>query len=116
MDLYHAWFNLMPGVSDVQFSDRVHEYLGHLKEAGLIAGYRLTRRKLGLGAPGLGEFHIIIEVEDLAQLDRAFDAVAARSDPTETLHRAVNSQVSNSVFALYRDFPDPVRKFGDEKF
>lgn len=116
MDLYHAWFNLNPGVSDADFSDRVHNYLGHLKDEGLIAGYRLTRRKLGLGAPGLGEFHIIIEVEDLSQLDRAFGTVAARSGPTEALHHSVNSQVSDAVFALYRDFPDPVRKYGDEKF
>lgn len=116
MDLYHIWFNLKPGVHDTDFSDRVHDYLGHLKDAGLIAGYRLTRRKLGLGAPGLPEFHIIIEAENLAQLDRAFDEVAARSGPAEGLHHAVNSQISDAIFALYRDFPDPVRKRGDEKF
>ena len=116
MDLYHVWFNLKDGVSDTDFSDRVHDYLGHLRGDGSIAGYRLTRRKLGLGAPGLHEFHIIIEVENLAQLDRAFDTVAARSGPAEALHHAVNSQVSEPVFALYRDFPDPVRERGEEKF
>jgi len=116
MDLYHVWFNLKDGVSDTDFSDRVHDYLGHLKGDGSIAGYRLTRRKLGLGAPGLHEFHVIIEIENLAQLDRAFDKVAARSGPAEALHHAVNSQVSDPVFALYRDFPDPVRIRGEEKF
>ena len=116
MDLYHVWFNLRDGVRDTEFSDRVHDYLGHLKENASIAGYRLTRRKLGLGAPGLHEFHIIIEIENLAQLDRAFETVAARSGPAEDLHHAVNSLVTDPVFALYRDFPDTVRERGSEKF
>jgi hypothetical protein len=47
----------------------------------------------------------MIEVKDLAQLDRAFDHVAERSEPTETFHFGVNSLVQNVRFALYRDFP-----------
>lgn len=116
MDLYHVWFNLRDGVRDTEFSDRVDAYLGHLAADGLIASYRLTRRKLGLGAPGLQEFHIMIEVEGLAQLDRAFETTASRGDPVESLHHEVNSLVKDAVFALYRDFPDAVRQRGDEKF
>lgn len=69
MDLYHAWCDLKPGVGDVDFSERVAAYMGHLKAQGLIEGWRLTRRKLGLGQPGLGEFHLMIETTDLAQLE-----------------------------------------------
>lgn len=116
MDLYHAWCNIKPGVSDAEFADRVRSYLGHLEAEGLIAGWRLTRRKLGLAGPALPEFHLLIEVEGLAQLDRAFGRVAARSGPVEGLHHAVNSLVTDASFALYRDFPDPVRKRGEEKF
>ena len=115
MDFYHVWCNLKPGVGDLEFSDRLAAYLDHLRGAGSIVGWRLTRRKLGLGA-GLGEFHIMIEVKDLAQLDSAFSRVAARDEPVEGLHFAVNSLVRDKVFALYRDFPDPVRKRGEEKF
>jgi hypothetical protein len=74
------------------------------------------RRKLGLGAPGLGEFHVMIETKDLAQLDLAFERVAGRSEPVEGFHFGVNSLVANPVFALYRDFPDPFRQRGAEKF
>ena len=116
MDLYHVWCNLRPGVGDLEFGDRLAAYLGHLENAGLIAGWRLTRRKLGFGPPGLGEFHIMIEVGDLAQLDAAFGHVAARGEPVEGLHFGVNSLVCDVVFALYRDFPDPVRNRGEEKF
>ena len=71
MDLYHIWCDLKPGVSDVAFAEEVSSYLGSLEEDGRIGGWRLSRRKLGLGPPDLGEFHITIEVRDLAQLDQA---------------------------------------------
>jgi hypothetical protein len=116
MDVYHVWCNLKAGVSDVAFCDRVDAYLGKLQADGLIAARRVTRRKLGLGPRELGEFHITIEVHDLAQLDRAFLTVAERSGPIEGLHQAVNSLACDLTFALYRDFPDAVRKRGEEKF
>jgi hypothetical protein len=94
----------------------VSAYKGHLRNQGLIAAWRLTRRKLGLGPPGLGEFHLMIEVRDLAQLDAAFQRVATRTEPVEGVHFGVNSLVQNAVFALYRDFPDPVRQTGQERF
>jgi hypothetical protein len=116
MDLYHAWFNLKPGVSDTGFSDKLASYLGHLRDEGLIEGWRLTRRKLGLAPRELGDFHVMIEVKDMAQLEQAFARVAGRRNPVEGLHFAVNSMVSDATFALYRDFPDAVRGRGEEKF
>jgi len=116
MDIYHVWCNLKPGQSDTAFSDRVGGYLCHLQEQGLIAGWRLTRRKLGLAPHELGEFHIMIELQGLAQLERAFECVATRQDPVEGLHFAVNAMVTDATFALYRDFPDAMRQRGEEKF
>jgi hypothetical protein len=116
MDHYHIWCNLRAGVSDTDFCRRVDRYLGRLREEGLIEGHRIARRKLGLGPADLGEFHITIEVRDLSQLDHAFRAVARRSDPIESFHHAVNSLVTDTRFALYRDFPDPGREEGQEKF
>lgn len=116
MDLYHVWFDLKPGVSDVEFAERVARYLGALERDGRIAGYRLSRRKLGLGPSELGEFHVVIETRDLAQLDDAFRAASARAGAVEALHAAVNQSVRGVRFALYRDFPDPHRERGGEAF
>lgn len=116
MDLYHIWFNLKPGSRDSDFADRVHAYLGRLRNDGAIADYRLTRRKLGLGPSHLPEFHIVVEFDGLAQMDEAFSAAAARTQPIEGLHQAVNSMVSDASFALYRDFPDAIRQRGEEAF
>ena len=116
MDLYHIWCNLKSGVKDLDFVERVQAYLNHLKAQDQLIAYRVTRRKLGLGSADLPEFHIQLEFRDLAQLDQAFSSVASRRDPIEELHHAVNSQVREVRFALYRDFPDPVRERDDERF
>ena len=116
MDIYHIWCNLKEGVSDTSFSNAVTSYLDDLVTREKLTRWRLTRRKLGLGYPGLGDFHLMLEFENLAQLDEAFGTVATRSEPVESLHHAVNSLVSDVKFALYRDFPDEVRQRGEEKF
>jgi hypothetical protein len=116
MDLYHIWTDLKPGASDLEFAEAVRGYLGALQRDGRIHGHRLTRRKLGLGPRELGEFHIVIEVEGLAQLDAAFERVAARTDPVEELHHAVNRWATNLRFGLERDFPDEARERGQERF
>jgi hypothetical protein len=116
MNIYNIWCDLKSGVGDLHFSQRIAAYLGHLEQQGLIEGWRLTRRKLGLAPSSLGEFHIMIEVRDLAQLDAAFGQVVSRRDPVEEYHFGVNSLVQNATFALYRDFPDPERHQGEERF
>ena len=116
MDLYHIWCDLKPGVSDVTLVEGATKYLDHLKSSGRIEGWRLTRRKLGFGVAGLGEFHLIIETKDLAQLEQAFQHVSSRREPVEGLHHGLNSLVQNATFALYRDFPDAHRHVGEEKF
>jgi hypothetical protein len=116
MDLYHAYFDLKPGVKDLELARDVAGYMNYLKSNGLIEDWRLTRRKLGLGPRDLGEFHLMMETKDMAQLDAAFGHVASRREPVEGLHWGVNSKVTNLTFALYRDFPDPVRHEGQENF
>lgn len=116
MNIYNIWCDLKPGVGDLDFSDKLAAYLGHLKDQGLIENWRLMRRKLGLGPPTQGEFHVMIEVHDLTQLDAAFGVVSSRRDPVETHHFSVNSLVQNATFALYRDFPDAGRHHGGTPF
>ena len=116
MDVYHIWFDLKPGVRDTEFAASARAYLDRLKESGNLISYRVTRRKLGLGPPQLREWHVTIDFENLTQVDAAFGQVSARADPVESFHHAVNSKVENAFFAFYRDFPDPHRVTGQEKF
>lgn len=116
MDYYHGWFDLKPGVKDTDFARGLARYMAHLKDKGLIEGWKLSRRKLGLAPPEFGEFHLVIETRNMAQLDEAFNHVASRAEPVESVHFEVNSKVQNARFGLYRDFPDPVRREGEERF
>jgi hypothetical protein len=116
MDVYQISCDLKPGIRDHQFVAALDGYLGSLKSSGKIEGWRLLRRKLGLGMPTLGEFQILIETRDLAQLDAAFTAVSTRNEPVEGAHHGVNSLVVNFQAALYRDFPDAHRQHGEERF
>lgn len=110
MDCYQIWCNLKDSRKDIEFCEHTQRYLGALQEQGLIATYRITRRKLGFGPPEIGEFNITIETNDLAQLDQAFKQVAQRTGQTELLHQCVYDAVKDVVFALYRDFPGEERK------
>ncbi|HYF13622.1 MAG TPA: DUF6614 family protein [Phycisphaerales bacterium] len=109
MNYYHMWFNLRESRRDTEFSRNVDAYLGHLKEKGLIEGWSLSRRKFGFGPDGVGEFHCVVRVRDLAQLESAFGLVATRAGEVERLHHPVYSMVTDFKSALYRDFPDPQR-------
>lgn len=116
MDVYLIHCDLAPGMSDVKFARALGEWLGHLQEQGAIERFRLLRRKLGFGPAEFGEFQIMIETRDLAQLDQAFAIAARRSGQPEILHHCVNHMVRNARFALYRDFPDAIRIEGEEAF
>ena len=116
MDVYQISCDLKPGVRDHQFVAALEGYLGALKASGKIESWRLLRRKLGLGIAALGEFQILIETRNLAQLDAAFTAVSTRNEPVEGAHHGVNALVQNFQAALYRDFPDAHRQHGEERF
>lgn len=109
MNYYHAWVDLKESHKDLEFCSNVNAYLGYLKQHGLIEGHSISRRKFGFGPNELGEFHIVMFVRDLAQLEAAFGIVATRTGEIEDLHRKVYSSVVNLKSALYRDFPDPQR-------
>jgi hypothetical protein len=114
MDVYELGVDLRSGVRDLDFVAALESYLGALQKTGNIESWRLLRRKLGLGSGT--EFKVLIETRDLAQLDTAFQLVSARNDPIEQAHHGVNSLVTNFQASLFRDFPDPQRVRGQERF
>ncbi len=109
MDTYHIWTDLADGVDDMAFCRDLEAFMDHLVDEGTIEAWRLQRRKLGFGPEALGEFHITVEVTDLAQLDQAFELIAPRTGETEGKHARVWSKVTNFKAGLWRDYPDPER-------
>ena len=118
MDVYQAFFSLKPGTKDLDFVADLTWMMDHLVESKKIEGWRLLRSKLGLTPTKAlgGEFQLLIETRNMAQLDAAFAIAAKRSGEMEGMHFGVNSKIEDITFALYRDFPDPVRQTGEELF
>ena len=114
MDVDEIAVDLRAGVRDMEFVTALESYLGALVADGRIESWRLLRRKLGFGSGQ--EFKLLIETRDLAQLDAAFQLVSSRAEPVEGLHHGVNSLVTSFEASLYRDFPDPQRVRGQERF
>jgi hypothetical protein len=116
MDVYQISVDLKAGVRDTDFAGALDRYLGALKAGGMIEGWRLLRRKLGLGPAAWGEWQVLIETRDMAQLDAAFQAASSRAEPVEGAHFSVNALVTNFQAGLWRDFPDAHRVQGQERF
>lgn len=106
---YDIWFDLQKSSDDLKFCEVLEQYMGMLKDRGMLQDYRLRRRMLGLGPHELGEFNVTLEFTGLPQLDQAFQLAATRGPDIEPVHAAVYSRVKNLRFGLSRDFPDPVR-------
>lgn len=109
MNCYEIWCDLRNGREDLAFCRAVENYLGHLQQKEMLTAFRIRRRKFGFGPDGMPEFNVTMEFETMAQMDAAFDYVATRAEPIESLHAEVYRRIQNSKFALYRDFPDSVR-------
>jgi hypothetical protein len=110
VNTYAIWVDLVDSSQDLEFADAVHQFLTHFAEQLLVESYSIERRKFGFGPEGLGEFHIRIQTKNLDLLDQMFHQAATRAGTTEVLHAAVFSKVKNFKSALYRSFPDEVRK------
>lgn len=109
MNLYTCQIDLKQDAKALAFAQAVTLWMDHLKAAGTINDWRLLRRKLNLAADACRDFLLEIEVEDLAQLDRAFRLSGSHDETVEALHRAVHDLVGHAEFGLYRPFPDPER-------
>jgi len=109
MNLYHCSIDLRDTAKAVNFAVAVEAWMTHLRDKGVIEGWRLCRRKLGFGAPRARDFLLEIELRDLAQLDLAFRHSGSNDETVERLHTNVHQMVGAFDVALYRPFPDPER-------
>ncbi len=109
MNLYHCFIDLRQDAKALSFAHAVETWMEFHKARGTIRAWRLLRRKLNLAADNCRDFLLEIEVDDLAQLDRAFRLVGTQSDEVDKLYRQITPMIAKADFGLYRPFPDPER-------
>jgi hypothetical protein len=107
MDIYHIWADKSGDIPDTVWVNNMKEFLQHLVNEGKMESYRITRCKMGFRSMDIPEWHIMMEFQNMAQLDSAFDRVAPLEGELESKHRSFNQFVSGNIqHALFRDWPD----------
>jgi len=109
-DIYHIWADKKKGISDLDFANNMRKFLQHLVNEGKMNSFRITRCKLGFRSiQDLPEWHMMMEFDNMAQLEKAFKRVVPRKGELEKEHISFNKFVENNIqHALYRDCPDNI--------
>jgi hypothetical protein len=107
MDIYHVWADKEGDISDIDWVANMRKFLDHLVSENRMVSYRITRCKMGFRSMDIPEWHIMMEFNNMAQLDQAFERVAPLEGELEDKHRSFNQFVSGTIqHALFRDWPD----------
>ena len=111
-DIYHIWADKKKGISDIDFAKNMRKFLQHLVDEGKMNSFRVTRCKLGFRSiQDLPEWHMMMEFDNMAQLDKAFERVVPRKGELEKEHISFNKFVEDNIqHALYRDWPDAINQ------
>ena len=111
-DIYHIWADKKKGISDLDFANNMRKFLQHLVDEGKMNSFRVTRCKLGFRSiQDLPEWHMMMEFDNMAQLDNAFNRVVPRKGELEKEHISFNKFVEDNIqHALYRDWPDAINQ------
>jgi len=111
-DIYHIWADKKKGISDLDFANNMRKFLQHLVDEGKMNSFRVTRCKLGFRSiQDLPEWHMMMEFDNMAQLDKAFERVVPRKGELEKEHISFNKFVEDNIqHALYRDWPDAINQ------
>ena len=109
-DIYHIWADKKKGISDLDFANNMRKFLQHLIDEGKMNSFRITRMKLGFRSiQDLPEWHMMMEFDNMAQLEKAFNRVVPRKGQLEKEHISFNKFVEDNIqHALYRDWPDEI--------
>ena len=107
MNLYHCMITLKSDAKALAFASAVDHWLGGLAEQGLIGGWTLYRRKLGLASSDHSDVLLMIEVEDMAQLENAFQKLSEGATDIDQRHyELVHDMIAEVQVGLYRPYPD----------
>ena len=111
-DIYHIWEGKKKGITDLDFANNMRKFLLHLVNEGKMNSFSITGMKLGFRSiADLPEWHMMMEFDNMAQLDKAFERVVPRKGELEKEHVSFNKFVEDNIqHALYRDWPDAINQ------
>ena len=107
MDIYHIWADKKDDITDSEWVGNMKKFLQQLVDEEKMISFRVTRCKMGFRSMDIPEWHIMMEFNNMAQLETAFQRVAPLEGELEDKHRSFNQFVRGNIqHAYYRDWPD----------
>ena len=105
MDIYHIWADKKGDITDTEWVSNMKKFLQQLVDEGKMISFRVTRCKMGFRSLDIPEWHIMMEFNNMAQLEEAFQRVAPLEGELEDKHRSFNQFVGDNIqHAYYRDW------------
>jgi hypothetical protein len=108
MTSYHCMIDLKSNANELAFARAVAVWFGLLQAAGKLKAWQLSRRKLRLAGPGFGDFLLVVEFDDMAQMDRAFAHLSCGDHDAAQAYALMHGMIDRAEAGLYRPYPDPV--------
>ena len=105
MDIYHIWADKKGDITDTEWVSNMKKFLQQLVDERKMISFRVTRCKMGFRSLDIPEWHILMEFNNMAQLEEAFQRVAPLEGELEDKHRSFNQFVGDNIqHAYYRDW------------
>ena len=110
MNLYHCMIELRQDCRALAFAKAAQAWMSHLQDRGLIAGWRLMRRKFGLASGTHPDFLLEIEIAGMAALDEAFSSLAIADEEAGRRYDQMHQMIARVEVGLYRPYPDTAQR------
>ena len=110
MDIYTIWANKEGDISDIDWVNNMKKFFDHLVAEDKMVSYRITRCKMGFRSiADMPEWMILMEFNNMAQMEQAFQRVVPQQGELEEKHKSFNQFVAADIqHALFRDWPDNI--------
>ena len=110
MDIYTIWANKEGDISDLDWVNNMKKFFDHLVAEDKMVSYRITRCKMGFRSiADMPEWMILMEFNNMAQMESAFQRVVPQQGELEEKHKSFNQFVAADIqHALFRDWPDNI--------
>jgi hypothetical protein len=107
MDIYTIWADKEGNISDLEWVDNMKSFFDQLVSEQKMVKYRITRCKMGFRSiADMPEWMVLMEFNDMAQMEQAFQRVAPLEGELEDKHKSFNQFVKGNIqHALFRDWP-----------
>ncbi len=101
-------FDLKPDVEIGAFRAAYLDFVAYMQSIDLVAhtgpiGRRQRDTRMDTDGERDHEYFVIMSFRDRAQVDAAYSRIRPHQEPTESVHKAIQSKMRNPIFICWQD-------------